>query len=476
MKETAKYYINVLISLIFVFCFRFIPAPAPITEQGMMVIGIFIGVIWGLATCDVVWPALLGMVCLGFVGENTVTGVFASAFGSDTWLLVVFIVAFIAVITNAGISDSIAKWICGRKFAKGRPYMVMFLILTAAYVVSAFCSVTPAIFICWEISYVVCRQFGYSIKDKYDRLLVMGVIVAAEMGQSAFPFKAIAVSAMGILAKATGETANFAAFCSLAIPITYGITLLFVAVSKYIIRPDVSAIEKSEYVYSADTKLSTYQKQVVVLLVVFFILMFVPSTFTSLKFSAICKRIGNTAICALLLGLSLMLRKKDGTPFATFGDTIKAVPWSTMMLVAFNIVMSANLTAEGTGVKAAVTTLCEPLMNSGFGSAIFIIIMIVAAAVLTNFLANMIVASILIPIVATCASAIGVSGPMMATVISVMVGLALFLPCCCPQAALLHGNDEWITAKDIYKWSPIIVFAGIVLAIVLTFTIGMLVF
>lgn len=84
MKETAKYYINVLISLIFVFCFRFIPAPAPITEQGMMVIGIFIGVIWGLATCDVVWPALLGMVCLGFVGENTVTGVFASAFGSDT--------------------------------------------------------------------------------------------------------------------------------------------------------------------------------------------------------------------------------------------------------------------------------------------------------------------------------------------------------------------------------------------------------
>ena len=38
MKETAKYYINVLISLFFVFCFRFIPAPAPITEQGMMAV------------------------------------------------------------------------------------------------------------------------------------------------------------------------------------------------------------------------------------------------------------------------------------------------------------------------------------------------------------------------------------------------------------------------------------------------------
>ena len=43
-------YIHLAITLAFMFLFRFIPAPAPLTPYGMAVIGVFLGMIYGWIT------------------------------------------------------------------------------------------------------------------------------------------------------------------------------------------------------------------------------------------------------------------------------------------------------------------------------------------------------------------------------------------------------------------------------------------
>jgi sodium-dependent dicarboxylate transporter 2/3/5 len=81
-KKGTKYLVNAAITILIMVFFGFISPPEPITADGMKVLGILIGAIYGWTTVGGVWPSLLALVLLGFTGSNTVTGIFTSAIGS----------------------------------------------------------------------------------------------------------------------------------------------------------------------------------------------------------------------------------------------------------------------------------------------------------------------------------------------------------------------------------------------------------
>ena len=77
--------------------------------------------------------------------EGGVTAAFTAAFGSDTWLFVLFVLVFAAMVNNSGASRVIANWMASRKFAQGKPWVISGMLLTIAYVIGALISVTPGI-------------------------------------------------------------------------------------------------------------------------------------------------------------------------------------------------------------------------------------------------------------------------------------------------------------------------------------------
>ena len=62
MSKTVKWYINVAISLSLMLFFRYIPAPEPMTQLGMTVIGIFAGAIYGWCTTNMIWPSIAALI------------------------------------------------------------------------------------------------------------------------------------------------------------------------------------------------------------------------------------------------------------------------------------------------------------------------------------------------------------------------------------------------------------------------------
>lgn len=60
----------------------FIPPFEPLTADGMRVLGILIGCIYAWSIGELIWPSILSLILLGFMGENTVTGIFSSAYGN----------------------------------------------------------------------------------------------------------------------------------------------------------------------------------------------------------------------------------------------------------------------------------------------------------------------------------------------------------------------------------------------------------
>lgn len=481
-KKTAKYYIFSAIGIAIMLFFGYLPPFGTVTELGMKVLGIFIGAIWCFSTVGCFWPALLALILFGTSGlyEGGVTATFAAAFGSDTWLFVLFVLAFAAMINNSGASKVIANNMASWKFTKGKPYAVSWVLLTIAYVVGALISVTPGIVITWAILYVMCEGYGYKPHDKYPTLMVIAITFAALMGQAALPFKAAPIMYMNALSKATdgAVTVSYAQFALVAIPMTYLAGISPLLAMKFIFRPDVSLIKNSDFVFTSDeTKFNSEQKIFMLFLAAFFVLLFLPGIFTQAGgFIAWLKTIGNTAICVLLLIIAGFVMKKNGTSFVNLAKTFKdGIPWETMMILAFAVVATSAMTNAACGIKDQIAAWLTPLFGEGTGMGLFIFLVILLSAVITNFIGNLIVGLMFVPIIVAFATSVGISQNLVVA-IAVTTNMSLFLPSASPLAALLHSNTEWCSSNDIYKYSWPIVIVGVLVCFLVCVTLGNLVF
>ena len=231
-RRHLTYWLHTSLVIILMFGFPLLPDIAPLTPYGMQVAGIFLGCLYGWTMVSVVWPSLLGLLALGFTEFGTMPQTLSAAFGSDTYLFVFFMLAFAALISQSGVTDYIAKWVISRQIARGRPWMIAFLIYAAAFVVGALVSVMPSIVICWTLVYQLCHEFGYTKDDLYPKLMIIGVVNAALMGHSLFPFKALGVMMLNVLNTQLGVTVNFALFTLFAFVIGFGGVILYLLLCK----------------------------------------------------------------------------------------------------------------------------------------------------------------------------------------------------------------------------------------------------
>jgi len=465
-----KYWIHTAIVFLLMFGFPMLPTIEPLTELGMHVTGIFLGCLYGWTMVSVVWPSLLGLLALGFSGFNSMTGTFAAAYGGDTYLFVFFMLSFAALITKAGVTDYIAKWVISRKFSKGKPWVVAFLVYTAAFVVGALVSVMPSICICWTLTYQICAAYGYTNKDLYPKLMVIGVVNAALMGHSVFPFKALNVMMTNILTQQMGITIDFAIYTVFAFILGFGTVLIWLALCMFVYKPDVTKAVNSTYVYENTEKLNGYQKAVLAMLGLLVFAMFIPGFLPECALKAFLTKLGNTGIVVMFLMICSMIMIK-GKSFGDVPSMIKdGVPWPTMILLATAMTIASAINAD-TGIKALFAEFLSPIL-AGHGVLLFAALVIAFGIILTNIINNVVVGMILMPIVCTFATTMGFSPEFLTVAMGLLLNITFLLPSGSPIAAFLHGNSEWVSSIEIQKYSIAFIFLTIVWFVFICLTVG----
>ena len=78
-RYSTPYMINMAITLLLMFGFGLLPPFATLTPVGMRVLGIFIGVIYGFSTCEIIWLSLFAFLAFGLSGYTNI-----ALFGLDT--------------------------------------------------------------------------------------------------------------------------------------------------------------------------------------------------------------------------------------------------------------------------------------------------------------------------------------------------------------------------------------------------------
>ena len=131
VKNKGLYYFHFIVVALLIFGFKYLPAPAPITETGMALLGVFLGAIYGWSTINIIWPSVLAILGMGMA--LGMPAVLSAGFGSNITWMIVFTYIAMGLLEENHILDVASAYLLTRKFFQGKPWIFYGFIIFAAF-------------------------------------------------------------------------------------------------------------------------------------------------------------------------------------------------------------------------------------------------------------------------------------------------------------------------------------------------------
>ncbi len=464
----VKYLINSAIGIILMFGFGLIPAPAPVTPVGMQVAGVFLGVIYLWTTVEIFWPSILSLAALAATDYATMAAVAASSFGNSSTFLCLFAIAIVGVAELHNVSDYILSAILKIKMINGHPWCFTMVMFFSAFLVSILVNFFVGLFLLWGLFYKLCAQVGYKKGDKYPSMLIFGILVSGALGANVLPYRGMALVLTSTLRSMDASASLMYLPFFLSSVLASVLTILgYVAFMKFICRCDISPL-KGINVSSLDTQIlppmSRLQKFLLGYLFLMAFLLFAPAYLpTSWPLVSTLNKLGPLGILCILFAVLCMIRV-DGKSIVDFKELAhKKIMWDIIFLIAAVFAISGALTADATGIKALILGLLNPIF-AGQSPYVFVILLCLAAVILTNITSNAVVAILLLTISVIFSTQFAIQLDGIVVLLVFCTNLAFLLPASSFYAAMLYAN-EWLRPKDIQKSAAFIMIWGFIISI-----------
>ena len=471
-SKNTSYYINSVIGVCIMLFFGYLPTFSTVTPMGMKILGIYIGLLYLWSTVDLIWPSLLGLVVTGFSGYNSVSGLLSAGWGDGTNVYIWLICLFAYFITKSGVSNNIVRGIMSLRIAKGRPWIVSFLFFTAAYAVGALVSMTPACLIVWAFFQKFAKEMNYKKGDKYVSFMIVGIALAGLMGFTLFNFRVPGSILIGYI-EAAGGYVSFVGYSVTAFIVGYGALIFYTILGKFVVRPDVERI-KSGYKFEGGEKMSSYQKQLLGITIALIVVFIIQSLFSTSVVGQFLTTLGTSGIVVVFLLVMGFIKRKDGSFFADLLDGTKnGVPWPVFYLLTIGMPLAFAMTDESLGIQPMLSGAFDKILGGGVsGLFVFVIFITFLSAFSTQFLLNQIPGMVIFPIASAYCATLNVNPGMLACMITICANSSIILPSANPIAGVMHGMSDWISPKEIYKYSIPLVISVWLLSVVVWLVFG----
>lgn len=472
----AKYFINAAISVLVMVLFRFVPPFGAMTPLGMEILGIFLGVLWAWINCDMVWPSVLAFISIGFSGfSESVAATITGALTNGTVQLILWLFVFSAILTVSGISAQLANRLVSSKFCKGHPWRLSLVIFAACYVSAIFGAGIAGILICWEFVYMICKQVGYSKTDKWPRMMLVGIVFTNCVGGVVMPFNVGVVASFGYLTTASDGlwgAYDFLTYIVFSLAVSLSALALYTLISKLILKPDMSKLRENVDIGKVEA-FNMKQKIAIGALIAIIIVTVLPSMLPKGFFlKTFLNKMGVGALVLTVCAAITLFRDKQGKPYFTFQELgSRGVMWNIFFMVATAITIGSALSSPDSGFSATFVNLFSPIF-SGAGPYFFALIIGLTTLLLTNIINNSVTGAIMVPLMYSFATVVGANPLVVTGIIIFTSNIGLLLPCASPAGALMGGNKEWLSQKDIFKQGLICLLSIIVAIAVIGIPLG----
>ena len=486
-KMPWTYWLHLAIGLGFMLVFPMLSPIEPITEVGMAVLGVFIGMVYLWSTLDSIWPSLMGLMLValaGYVpelqGYAAVKKLFMESFGTDTVIVLILGMVLFSALEFVGCTKYMARFFMSRKVLEGRPYVFLFIFFLCSYVIGGFTNPMASMLILWPIAIEVCQNFGYKKGDKIFYTMICGVYLASTLGQPMFPFKGASLVIVSAFEKVSGLSVNYGSYIAYNVIMSLMLLAAFLLIVKVLIRPDVSGFKKitvAELTKDPLPKMNVQQLGFFLIVVVYIVALllpnFLPKTIPVIAFLNNINVIGVSAFCIVIM----MIIPYKGKPMLDFKAVArKSFSWDIFFLVAAALYVCNAMTAESTGIKPFLIQTLQPLLG-GKPELVFVFLLLAFALITTNFANNAGMAVVLIPVVLAFADQYpGVDPVVICMSICMMVFVALLTPAASPYCGMLHARKDLVEYKEIMQLFLPMVVAALVLYTLIGYQIAKVLF
>lgn len=473
-KYDLKYWIHAGIGLAFMLLFPLLGPFEPVTLVGMRIMGIFIGMVYLWSALDSIWPSLLGLLLIALSGllkdvegYAAVKQVMMQAFGSDTMMVLMFGMILFGGVEYTGCTQYFARFFLTRRIINGRPFMFMLMVFLCSYVLSGLTTPIASLLILWPICGDIMAGFGYKKGDKAFYIFVIGVYLAATLGQPMFPFKGAALVIVSAFERLSGEQVNYLSYIIfnwVMSLVLIGCYLLYIRV---VVRPDLEPLKRVSIEQFQKEKLAPMnltQKCFMGMIAAYIILLLIPCLLpVSIPAVRALERIGVIGVSILCITVLMIIRDHGKSILDFKGVASRSFNWNTFCIVAAAVYAANAVSDDLTGIKPFLLRLLQPLLG-GKPELVFLFLLLAFALITTNFANNAGMAVVLLPIVMTFAGQYpGVDPMVICMCITMMVFVAILTPAASPFAGMLHGLKHMVTTREILSLGvPICVIALLV--------------
>ena len=474
-KRSLLPYVHILIAFVLMLIFRFIPAPSPMTQLGMQVIGIFVGMMYGWLTSDKIAISILGLVMLGLTEYCTVPEAIGKAFSNNTALLVFFFFMVAGILNEAGVTEVIALKMTNSRLARKNPYLLVLMLCLTACLLHVLISATAACMVLYPLIKRISIIYGFEPKNRFATFMCLGISFVGAVAYSVLPFHTISAIGFGAYEAAMGESINYVRYVICMVLLMIIDIAAFLGYCGIFERKTMDAMKqhKQDKSFSDVPSMTRYQKQVLIFFVVLIVVMLVPDILpTSIGIVAFIKSIGSMPLVALSLAVYAFIQFREGKKLQFFFS--KSISWEVFFLLASALTVAGAILSEESGIQSWVEETVLPSI-SGNGVYIPILIIVVCAIILTNLTNHGAVAAIFAPVACTLAgtlqgASINLQGLMVLVIMASSVGLCT--PAAGANATLMFGDTEWFDAKMLSSIGLKIVFTHLVILMTLGYLLA----
>ncbi|HIS39442.1 MAG TPA: SLC13 family permease [Candidatus Aphodovivens avistercoris] len=472
MNPTAKYVIKIIIGVLIVFCFQFIPAPAPITPLGMNLIGIFFGTIYLFTVGGMLWPSFLALLALGYSGATgSLSDTVMAALGNSVMWQLIVLFPICHAISASGAAQKVAGKLMTLSFVKGKPMRIMIMLFVATLIVGILISATATIVLMFALINSIRDMMGYEKGDKWSAGTCVGCFICALIGSAAIPYRGLVAAMIAPFESLTGYPIDGPVYLTIAILVGLIVAVSIPFLMRYLQRCDFSKVAGFDFHKQfGDTKLDRRQfillMGLAVIMIFFMVQMFVPA---KSDLGIILNGFGANGIFTVV-AIALAVITVDGKPAMNLAQAMKdGCPWGIIIGVGAMVAIAGQFSTEASGITAWLNMILGGALN-GLPWPLVVVLTLTVTVIVTGFFSNVGTSLIMLAAIIPLCPELGINATAMAVGIVMASNVAVLSPGGSGACPLLFFNENESWGRIYKNGIPIL---AVFVVVASAFIIGM---
>ena len=338
-------YVHIAITLLLMFGFGYLPPFSTLTPVGMKLLGLFLGVVYGYSTCEVIWPSLFAFIAFGLSGYVDMNAGIASMMGGSTVFQIITQYFTAGAIVIYGFGKWFVRWSLSQKLFKGKPlfytWCFMFIFMWTSIVISQI----PMALLLYAVWSDIADSCGYEKNSSFRYYGFGGILLSLMMGGAMIPYKSWMLGLANTWASVTGGNINLGfMFLITAVCGTIIITA-YVFLGAKLFKVDFSTMEAFDVdkLGEESKHLRPRTKRILVVYLITMLLAIFAGTFLNNPLSNFLNNTLTTGglycVCSAIL-MVIPSGEGDGQAAINFNDikhSDTAVSWPVILMCAVTI-------------------------------------------------------------------------------------------------------------------------------------------